>query len=102
MKKLLMLTAAGFILQAAPALADNHAGGHKKADMFEKHDINGDGVISEAEFLENAKKKFKEKDANSDGSISKEEAKAGRKAMKEKYKEKREERKAKKEAEAAE
>lgn len=97
MKKILMLSAAALILQATPVLADNH-GGDKGAKMFEKQDTNSDGKITEAEFLEHAKKKFAERDTNGDGSISQEEAKAGkeakRKEMKEKRKEKREERKA--------
>ena len=100
MKKLLLLTAAGLIFQVTPVLADNHKGGHgDKGQMFEKHDTNGDGVISEAEFLEHAKKKFADKDTNGDGSISKDEAKAAKEAkrakkkeMKEKWKEKRKDR----------
>jgi hypothetical protein len=95
MKKLLMLTAAGLILQATPVLADHHEDGHKghgdkRGEMFAKHDINGDGVISEAEFLTHAKAKFVKKDTNHDGSISKEEAKTAHAAKREKWKEKRE------------
>ena len=88
MKKLLLLTAAGLILQATPVLADHHGKG-KFDEKFAKHDINGDGVVSEAEFLENAKKKFSEKDANNDGSVSKDEAKAAYEAKRSERKEKR-------------
>jgi len=106
MKKLLLLAAAGLILQATPAFADNHKGdgeGRKGPKMFEMHDTNGDGMISEAEFMAHAKAKFAEKDTNKDGSISKDEAKAAKEAMREKHKEKREERREKRsEKESAE
>lgn len=92
MKKILMLMAAGFILQATPVLAESHHGeGGKNKDhkskMFEKHDTNGDGAISEDEFLAHAKEKFTKMDANGDGSISKEEGKAAHEAKREKMKE---------------
>ena len=45
--------------------------------------------MSEAEFLENAKKKFSEKDANNDGAVSKDEAKAAYEAKRSERKEKR-------------
>ncbi len=101
MKKLLLLTAAGLILQATPVLAEHHGDKHggKKGQMFAKYDTNGDGAISEAEFLEKAKKKFAEKDTNGDGAISQDEAKAAHKekrgARKEKRQERRENRKEK-------
>ncbi len=98
MKKLLMLAAAGLIVQATPVIAGNHdhGEGHMKgkgkkiAKMFEKNDSNDDGMISEAEFLDHAKKKFAEKDLNGDGSISMDEAKENKEAKREKWKEKRE------------
>ena len=96
MKKILMLTAAGLILQATPVLAEHHEGaeGHK-GKMFQKHDTNGDGVISESEFLEQAKKRFSKMDADGSGSVSQDEAKAAHKAKREKMREKKEERKEK-------
>ena len=103
-----MLLAAGLVIQATPVLADNHDGeGHgKKGKMFEKYDANGDGMISESEFLVKAKEKFAKKDANGDGVISKDEAKEARKNkrdhMKDKWKEKREKRKEVRELESAE
>ena len=90
MKKLLLLGAAVLVFQATPVLADNHKGGHgnKGAKMFEKHDTNGDGAISEAEFLEHAKAKFSERDTNGDGSITMEEAKAAKEAKRGKMRDK--------------
>ena len=90
MKKLLFLAAAILMLQATPVLAAGHEGGEgHKGKMFEKHDTDGDGKISEAEFLAKAKAKFAEKDTNGDGFITQDEAKAARGEMKEKMKEKR-------------
>lgn len=88
MNKFLMLIAAGLILQATPVFAGHHEGEGK---MFEKHDLNGDGSISQDEFLEHAKKKFQKRDANGDGIISKDEAQAAKAEKKEKWKEKRKE-----------
>lgn len=71
--------------------------GHKKGKMFERVDTDGDGIISEAEFMEAHKHRFKEIDSNSDGQISKDEAKAHRESMHEKMKEHREGRKERRE-----
>ena len=92
MKKLLLLAAAALIVQATPVLAENYGGkGHgKKGQMFEKYDTNGDGAISQSEFLAKAQQKFAEKDTNGDGAISKEEAQAAHEAKRNKMKEKRE------------
>ena len=88
MKKMLLLSVAALTFgAAAPAFADHH---DKAGKMFEKHDLNGDGVVTQEEFLEHAKKKFSEMDRDSNGEISQEEAKAQRDTMKEKMKEKRE------------
>jgi Ca2+-binding EF-hand superfamily protein len=90
MKKLLMLTAAAFVLQASPVLAGDQDGMKDHAGkMFAEHDADGDGAISEAEFLAGAKKKFAESDTNGDGSISQEEAKAHHEARRAKMKEMR-------------
>ena len=85
MKKTLLLAAATVLaLNIAPAMADGHKkGGDHKGKMFEKHDTNGDGQISEAEFLAHAKEKFTKMDANSDGVVTKEEGKAAKKAKRE-------------------
>jgi hypothetical protein len=47
MNRFLALTAVLLTFSAAPALADHHGEG-KKGKMFEKHDTNGDGVISKS------------------------------------------------------
>lgn len=98
MKKILLLTAMGFIFQATPVLAEHHErGDHKRggkdrgAEMFKKGDANSDGMISEAEFLAKAKEKFAEKDVNGDGNISQDEAKKAHEAKRAKMKEKRKE-----------
>ncbi len=100
MKKILLLTAMGFIFQATPVLAEHHEGGdHKRggkdrgAEMFKKSDTNADGMISQEEFLSKAKEKFSEKDINGDGNISQDEAKTAHEAKREKMKEKRKARK---------
>jgi Ca2+-binding EF-hand superfamily protein len=83
MNRFLALTAVLLTFSAAPALADHHGEG-KKGKMFEKHDTNGDGVISKAEFLNHAEERFAKMDVNGDGEVSKEEGKAARAAKKEK------------------
>ncbi|MEM6812093.1 MAG: EF-hand domain-containing protein [Pseudomonadota bacterium] len=107
MKKILMLTAAGFMIQAAPVLAEDH-GDHKahgKKDkmqaVFQETDTNGDGMISRDEYLSHVQKKasekFAEKDTDGDGNITMEESKSHyqerRGEMKEKMKERIEKRK---------
>ncbi len=112
MKKLLLLSAAFLALQAVPVMAQDadapppvkegkHAGpdGKGRGEMFfSKNDTNGDGVISEDEFLANAKKHFDEGDTDKDGKLTKEEAKAQHEKMRAKMKEKREEMKEKRKA----
>ena len=95
MKKLLALSAVALAFSAAPALADHHGGEGRmggKGDMFAKHDTDGNGVVTEAEFLEHAKERFSKMDTDGNGEVTKDEAEA----MKEKWKEKRAEMKAKK------
>ena len=60
---------------------------HKGAKMFEKHDTNGDGVISKAEFLTHAEERFSKMDVDGDGNVTKDEAKAAKEKMREKWKE---------------
>lgn len=103
MKKILLLSAAVLALQVVPALAqDGPAGEGKKGPrhegMFEKQDTNGDGKVTEAEFLEHGKAKFKELDGNGDGSVTKEEAKAHFDKKRAQWEAKKAEMKAKKEA----
>jgi Ca2+-binding EF-hand superfamily protein len=92
MKKILMLTAAALVLQATPVLAGDYKDSDHKGKMFEKQDTNGDGVITESEFLESAKERFKSMDLNGDGSVTKEEGREAMEAKRKKWKEKREER----------
>lgn len=103
MKKLLLLAAFGVAISSIPAMAGHHEEmGDKKHKMFEKHDTNGDGMISMDEYMAKAKAKFAEKDTNGDGMISKEEAKEYKEEKREKWKEKRENMKEMKENKAAE
>lgn len=99
MNKLLLLAAFGLAFQAIPASAGHHEGGEHKGKMFEKHDTDGNGEISEAEFMAHAKAKFAKKDKNGDGVISREEAKEAKKDMRHKMKDKHKEMKEKKSAE---
>jgi len=95
MKKLLTLTAVALAFSMTPVLADNHEGHGDKGKKFEKHDLNGDGIITKDEFLSGASERFGKMDANGDGSVSKEEAKTAKEEMKAKRMEKRGERKEK-------
>lgn len=99
MKKILMLTAAVFALQAFPAMAEEGAPKEGKGHRhFEKLDTDGNGSISEAEHLAGAKTRFKAMDANGDGEVTKEEGRAHFEARKAEWKKKRAEMKARKEA----
>ena len=101
MKKIMMLTAAVFALQALPALAEDGGAKHgdRGARIFEKLDTDKDGKISEAEQVAHAKERFAAMDANKDGFVTKEEGKAHHEAKKAEWKKKREEMKAKEGAE---
>lgn len=105
MKKIMMLGAAILALQAIPAMAQDgappHEGGMRHGGpgkFFEMNDTNKDGTVSEAEFLDAAKKKFVEMDADKDGKIGKEELEARHAEMKKKWEAKRAEMKAKRDA----
>ena len=76
----------------APSFAKDGKGGKH----FAKMDTDGNGTISQAEFLERAKKRFAKMDADNNGEVTKEELKAAHKARKAKHAE----RKAKKEKKA--
>ena len=54
--------------------------------MFDKKDANSDGVISKAEFVAHAEKKFAKMDSDGNGKITKEEVKSYWNAKKEKRK----------------
>jgi hypothetical protein len=111
MKKYLLLGAAALlILNAAPAFAQADSapkkdggrdGGKYVERMFERGDRDGNGTISEAEFVENAKSRFGEMDADKDGVVTKDEAKAHNDAKRAEWKAKREKMKAEKEGAGA-
>jgi len=89
MKTLVILSLSAFAIGfAMPAFAE----GKGKGGMFEKHDTDGDGVISKSEFLSHAEARFSSMDVNGDGSVSKDEAKSKHKEMREKMKERVQER----------
>lgn len=93
MKKLFVLTVATVLFASPSAFADDHeAGKRDKGAMFEKHDTNGDGSISKAEFLSHAEERFAKMDADGNGEITKDEAQAKKAEWKEKMKERREKR----------
>ena len=98
-KRLIIMSAVLLSFGSGHALAEGDGKGHHKGAKFEKHDLNGDGTISEDEFLQHAKDRFSNIDANGDGSVSEEEAKAHHKAkraeMKARVKERRQERREK-------
>ena len=96
MKKLLILTAAFMTLQSLPVLAEEDGvEGKAKMEREIKGDTNGDGMISESEFLARAKERFNSTDANNDGNIDREEAKAAHQKKREEMKAKRAEMKEK-------
>ncbi len=86
--KLLTLgVVAGGLLFVPVAYADHHGGKNRGEKMFEKHDTNGDGVISKEEFMAHAEERFGKMDKDGDGKVTKEEAREVREEMKKKWKE---------------
>jgi len=88
MKKALILAVTALSISTA-AFAMDHSSSHKTDKMermkkmmhhkMEKIDTNKDGMISKAEMLAAAEKKFDESDADNDGLLTKEEMKAAKK-----------------------
>ena len=93
MRKVLLfgILAALLVGTATFAVADGKSGDcpRKSSKMFEKKDVNSDGVISKAEFVAHAEKKFAKMDTDGNGSLTKEEVKNYWVTKKEKYKEKK-------------
>ena len=100
MRKVLIFSVLVVLFLGGATFASAHCGDcGKKADcprksakmdrMFEKKDANSDGVISKAEFMAAAEKKFAKIDADGNGSLTKEEVKNYWVAKKEKYKNKK-------------
>ncbi len=88
MRKLLMLSALAFVF-TVPVAQANQGGGNKGGKMFERHDINGDGVITKSEFLESAEKMFAKLDLDGNGEVTKEEAVKARAKMRSKFQERK-------------
>ena len=97
MRKVLMFSVLAVLFLGGATFASAHCGDcGKKADcprksakmdkMFEKKDVNSDGVISKAEFMSHVEKKFAKMDADGNGSLTKEEVKNYWTAKKEKHK----------------
>jgi len=94
MNKILSYSLVGFLIAiSANSFAEENSRAKKsppvKNLMIEKIDANKDGVISEAEFIANAKEHFNSMDLNNDGRITPEESEASFKKMQEKFKHKK-------------
>lgn len=111
MKKQALLSTAvalGLLTASGVAHADNHGSKDVVAEKSGKHmrkgpgkdlDTNEDGVVSKAEFLSHAEKRFEKIDADGNGEISKEEGKAAHDKMRKKKKDYMQKRKSEKPAE---
>ncbi len=90
MRKLLSFGVLGVLLLgvASFASADDERGDYnrKHYKMVEKKDANSDGVISKAEFMAHAEKKFAKMDTDSNGSITSKEVESYLTAKKKSYK----------------
>lgn len=64
--------------------------GHHRKDALKKLDTNGDEKVDLNEFLANAEQRFNELDQDSDGYVTKEEASAKHREMREKHRKMRE------------
>lgn len=82
MKKLMIATVAGLALSHAAIAADmapagkDAKGPRHHGRMFEKMDTNSDGAVTKEEARTFHEKRFDEMDANKDGKVTKEETKA--------------------------
>lgn len=95
--KFIALSLAVMLMSSAAVYADHHGGKGEKGEkmmnrMFEEGDKNGDGILSKEEFVSGAEERFTKIDADGDGQVTKEEAKAHHEKMRDKWKDKREER----------
>ena len=90
MKKTLLLAtlAVALVGGATFAVAYDKSGDctGRYCKMFDKKDANSDGVISKAEFVAHAEKKFAKMDSDGNGKITKDEVKSYWNAKKEKRK----------------
>ena len=90
-KNIVMLAAVILMCQATSVFAEDKPE-KPRHEKHMSHDSDGDGMISESEFLAKAKERFAKMDANDDGKISREEAQKARQNKREKMKEFREKR----------
>ncbi|MBL4804783.1 MAG: hypothetical protein JKY71_07950 [Alphaproteobacteria bacterium] len=74
---------------SGPVIAGDKDGKHH-GKMFEKHDTNGDGVISKDEAMSHAEARFDKMDKDGDGEVTQDEAKAAKEKMRAKWKEMKE------------
>ncbi len=86
--KILMTTAAAVLMLGAIPAQANH---HEKSfdEKFAMKDTDGNGMISQEEFMNKYSEKFNEMDSDNDDSISKSEAKAYMESEKEEKMEKK-------------
>lgn len=82
MKKLVCwLAVSGFAAVAMPAMAQTGSAAQRgdfAERMFNRMDVNGDGIVTRKEFTDYSNKRFDELDTNHDGKITREEMAAAR------------------------
>lgn len=93
MKKTLIVAMVATMALTGTAIAEEHGDGKRKGRMA-KFDTDGNGKISQSEFLAKSQARFAKMDANNDGYLSRDEMKNARKKMRGNMKERRENRKA--------
>lgn len=112
MKKIFVVSALALIMSSSAAMAQGGMGYGQGPDgesrkgerphhgpdpermiehIFERYDMNEDGIISKKEFLKVEEKRFVKMDVDENGSVTKNEVKAGMAARHKEMKERREE-----------
>jgi len=77
------LLATGLAAAAEPAFAKNQGQG-RGAKMFDRHDTNGDGTITQEEFTSRCAQRFAMMDQDGNGAVTREEAQAAYQQMRDK------------------